>query len=138
MTKAKIKIPNIPSEKKNLISDKVATTRGREDETSLHFQISFKYYKNNLCEIENLSSSPARKCLTKLKQIGLSNHTTMKANNLSPRPVHNSKSYSSLFHSLTPDVKIFELNLGDSSRLFYFTERHTFHIISIKNKHIEI
>lgn len=138
MARSKIKIPNISSKKKNIINDKVATIKGGEDETNLHFQISYKYYKNSLCEIEDLPTSPARKCLTKLKQIGLSNHTTMMDNNLKPRPVHNSKSYKSLFHNLSPDINMFELNLGDSSRLFYFTVGHTFHIVSIKNKHIEI
>lgn len=108
-----------------------------EDESKAYFKISYKYYKSNLCEIDDLPASPARKCLTKIKQLGQSNNKTLMENNIRPKPVYNSGSYKTLFSSLSDDVNLYEIDLGDSSRLFYFTVENILHIVAIKNSHMK-
>jgi hypothetical protein len=68
-----------------------------------------------------LQASAARKCLSRLKQLGQSNHKNLRENNINPRPVYNKGRYKALFSKLTDDVDLFEIDLGDASRLFYFT-----------------
>lgn len=137
MSKNNKKIPKIDSKQKRLINNSVAIVDTDEDESTAHFKISYKYYNTNFCEIDNLHVSCARKCLIKLKLIGQSNRKTLYNNNIRPKPVHNSGNYKTLFSKLDDDVDLFEIQLGDASRLFYFTVGHLFHIVSIKNSHIE-
>lgn len=129
-------IPNV-SKSKHLLNDKVALVAGDEDESTSQFTISYKYYNSNLCEIEDLQASAARKCLGRLKQLGQSSHKNLRENNINPRPVHNAGRYKVLFSKLTPDVDLFEIDLGDASRLFFFTVGNLLHIVSIKNSHIK-
>ena len=136
MVKKKKEIPS-PKKTKYLLNDKVALIEDHEDESKLHFKLSFKYYKSDLCEIDFLPIGSARKCLTKLKQLGQSNHRTLLENNIRPRPIYNSGNYKILFNKLNEDVNLYEIDLGDSSRLFYFTVGHLLHVVSIKNSHIK-
>lgn len=130
------KIPN-NAKQKHLINDKVGLLEGEEDESYLHFKISYKYYNSHLCEIEDLPVSSARKCLTKLKQLGQSNHKTLYENNIRPKAVQNSGHYEALFSKLDADIDLLEIDLGSASRLFYFTVGHLLYIVSIKNSHIK-
>jgi hypothetical protein len=131
------KIPNPALRGQRLLDDKVALVDKEEDESNPHFKISYQYYNSSLCEIDNLSVSSARKCLTKLKHFGQSNNKTLCEKNILPRPVHNRGSYKALFSKLSDDVDLFEIDLGEASRLFYFTVGHLLHIVSIKNSHIK-
>jgi hypothetical protein len=137
MAKKNNKIPNISPKQKHLLNDKVALVENDEDESNPHFKISYKYYNSNLCEIKDLQGSSARKCLDKLKQFGQSNHKTLFENNIRPKKVHNAGNYRTLFSNLSGDVDLFEIDLGDASRLFYFIVGHLLHIVSIKNSHIK-
>jgi hypothetical protein len=132
--KQKNLIPN-PPHSKGLLPNSVALTKEKIDEG--RFKISFDYYNDNHCEIEDLQTSPARKCLSKLKQIGRSTHKTLAENNINPKSVINSGHYKALFSKLSPEVNLFEIDIGSASRLFYFIVGNLFHIVSIKSSHIK-
>ncbi|MGC1878066.1 MAG: hypothetical protein WA347_08770 [Rhabdochlamydiaceae bacterium] len=132
--KPKRLIPS-PLHSKQLLPSSLALTKEKVDEGQ--FRISFDHYNDNLCEIDDLQSSPARKCLSKLKQIGRSTHKTLAENNINPKPIDNSGRYKELFSKLSPDVSLFEIDIGSASRLFYFIVGNLFHIVSIKNSHIK-
>jgi hypothetical protein len=132
----KKKLPK-PPRKKHLLNDRVALIEGEVDESRQNFKISFDHYKSNLCEIDDLEVSSARKCLTKLKQFGQSNHKTLFENNIRSTPIKRSGSYKALFSKLSDDVDLFEIDIGQSSRLFYFIFESLICIVAIKNSHFK-
>jgi hypothetical protein len=109
------KIPN-PPHSRHLLANSVALIDKKADEQK--FRISFDFYNENLCEIDGLEISSAKKCLVKLKQIGRSTHKTLIENNVQPRPVHNSGAYKGLFSKLTADVSLFEIDIGKLAGCF--------------------
>jgi len=128
-------IPNVPHSK-HLLNDHVALIRAK-DEVEPKLKISFDYYNSNLCEIEDLQISPARKCLMKFKQIGQSTPKTLFENNVRSEPVRRTGRYLELFSKLSDDVDLFEIDIGSASRLFYFTVGYLVHVVSIKNSHFK-
>ena len=132
--KAKGKLPKL-SKKKRLLDDSFALIDGDEDKHHQNFKLSFDYYKSDLCEIGNLGTSSARKCLTNLKQLGQSNHQTLLENNIRPTRIKCSGRYKALFSKLSEDVDLFEITIGEAGRLFYFIADRLIHIVSIKNSH---
>lgn len=132
----KKKLPK-PSQQKQLINAKVALIDGDEDDSNRNFKISFDYYNDCLCEIDELEIGSARKCLTKLKQLGQSNHKTLFNNNIRPTPIKRSGRYKALFSKLSDDVDLFEIDIGQASRLFYFIVGHLLCVVSIKNSHFK-
>jgi hypothetical protein len=127
-------IPN-PHFSNQRLANSVALIKEKPDEGK--FRISFDYYNDNLCEIDDLQTSPARKCLNKLKQIGRSTHKTLSENNINPKTVICAGHYKELFSKLSPDVNLFEIDIGSSGRLFYFIVGSLFHIVSVKNSHFK-
>jgi len=133
------RIPVFSPQKNKRIPPESAKIYNPNDESN-RFKISFDFYDEKICEIENLEKSLARNCLKKLKQIGKSNPQKLRED-FKSTPIKNSGHYKIFYKNLTPDVRVFELYPGKSSRIFYFIKRdlshNFFHIISIKNKHLE-
>jgi hypothetical protein len=122
---------------KGLLPDKIALVKGFENGDVPNFKISYDYYDGNHCEIEDLAVAAARKCLIKLKYIGQSNPKTLIEKNIKSKPVIRTGRYLALFSKLTDDVNLFEIDIGEASRLFYFILGNLFHIVAIKNSHIK-
>lgn len=131
------KLPK-PDRGNHLLDSKVALIKHGNDSGHQNFKISYDYYNDNLCEIDDLEISCARKCLTKLVHLGKSNCKTLHEKNLKPKPVVEKGEYKKLFSKLSPDVTVFELTIGAKSRMFYFITENIVHIISIKNSHFNI
>jgi hypothetical protein len=133
------RIPVSSLQKNKRIPPELAKIYSPNDKSN-SFKISFDFYDEKICEIDNLNKSLTKKCLITLKQIGKYNYQNF-VEKLKPTSVKNSGHYKIFYKNVTPDVEISELYLGKSSRMFYFIKKHLsynfFHIISIKNKHLE-
>ena len=137
MPKNKKRIPDPTPVPSNRLHSELALIRGEEDGSAHNFRLSFDYYKENMCEIEDLDMSSARKCLTKFKHLGKSNHKNIFEKNIRHKSVIRTGRYKELFSSLSADVSLFEIDLGSASRLFYFTVRNIVHVVAIKNSHVK-
>lgn len=133
--KQKIKIPKTVAQVRvnSKIPDKVAQLLGLDR----NYVISFKYYRDNLCEMKLLEKNKPKECLQILKRIGKTQIGKLAESNIDRIPIKNSGEYKKLFHQTTPDVQIFEHKVQNTSRIFYFTSAHEFHIVAITNSHLE-
>jgi len=102
------------------------------------FIISFRYYCDDLCEINYLEKNCARSALRDLRLIGKCNNLhSLKDNNIGIYGIVNNGEYRKLFRKLSPDIEIREHRLQNTARLFYFIARNLFYIRAIKNSHFE-
>ncbi len=101
------------------------------------FQISFRYYKEKMCEISYLEKNRARETLKVLKTVGQSTINTLKDIKLDRLPVRAVGEYARLFKGLPPDFDVFEHKTQGDSRLFYSSADNLFFVILIKNNHFD-
>lgn len=120
----------------NKISDRVAQLSDQLDEKS-NYVITYKFYKDDLCELDSLEKNRPKECLKILKRIGQTMLGKLHENNIDRLRIDNLGEYKKLFNKLTPDTKIFEHKVQGTSRIFYFTRDYEFHIVAITNKHFE-
>lgn len=120
----------------NIISPEVAV-QPIPHITNQFYNISFKYYKKNKCEIKGIDKSGhLKKMLLWVRDVGLST-----APDEIPQSEHvqNIGNYSFLFDGLDEDVEIKEFKSGGTCRIFYFIDEYykVVNILLIKNAHIE-
>lgn len=120
----------------NKIPDKVAQLSDRSDQAS-NYVITYKFYNESLCELDLLEKNRPKVCLQIIKRIGQTTLGQLHKNHIDCFRIENSGEYRKLFNKLTPDTKIFEHKLQGTSRIFYFTRGHEFHIVAITNNHLE-
>lgn len=84
-----------------------------------------------------LEKNRPKVCLQIIKRIGQTVLGNLYKNNIDCLRIENAGEYKKFFNKLTPDTKIFEHKLQGTSRIFYFTRGHEFHIVAITNSHLE-
>lgn len=130
----------IPSPKRDsghLIPDKIAIISDSTEIESLPFHLSFEYYNNKLCEIQDLNRNIPKRALINLKTIGRCNYKTLKQNGIDILPVSNSGEYTKVYAKLPPDIDLKEHKISGTARIFYFIVSRVFHIVCFKNSHFE-
>ncbi|OGM75164.1 hypothetical protein A2382_04375 [Candidatus Woesebacteria bacterium RIFOXYB1_FULL_38_16] len=107
--------------------------RDLETETLL---ISFRFYKDKICELEKLNKSAVtKKALRCLKNAGLSTRRDLPKLGFNMQSVANEGEYKELFYGLSPDVEMKHEKIGEYERLFYFIDSKYLHVVAFKNKH---
>jgi len=128
----------VPKFKEGKIPEASASSIIRKDPEESFYLISFRYYRNDLCEIKDLLKNRGRAGLDALKKIGQSNFRTLHSNGINPLPVEKNGEYTKLFTQLpSPDVDMKEHKLQGESRIFFFLEDIKFNVIAITNSHFE-
>jgi hypothetical protein len=111
------KIAPVKKQNREKISDRVAQLSSESDLETKGFLISYCYYKNKECEVNDLQKVPAQKTLKKLITIGQSlSLEHLKEQNVRIENVINSNSYRKLYHGVPPDVDILETCISKAGR----------------------
>jgi len=111
----------------------------KDDPEEKFYRISFRYYRNDLCQIKTLLKNRGREGLNAIKKIGQSTRRTLYQNGINFYPVQNNGAYSILFARLpSRDVELKEHKLQGESRIFFFLdEDDMFQVIAITDIHLE-
>jgi hypothetical protein len=115
------------------IPDKVAQV-ARQDQNYL---ISFKHYREDLCEIDLLDKNKPKECIKVFKRASQASLGKLNEKNIDRIPIKNSGEYKKLFNRLTNEVSLYEHKVQNTARIFYFVSAHEFHVIAITNNHFE-
>lgn len=124
--------------KNKLLNKRVSKHRGLIEPDISYLQISFKYYKDKLCEIRELEKGNARRFLKDIRNIGKSTIYTLRENNIDSISVSNRGEYTKLFNGLPSYVnELMEHKGNGTSRIFYFCIDTEFNVIAITQNHFE-
>jgi hypothetical protein len=124
--------------RRQVIPAEAALQKDKSDIETKNYLISFASYKENMCQIQDLNTSCARKLLTILRNIGnkCTSYKDLSQIGLNMKPVGNQGEYNGLYKNLTEDVELFEHYLSEDARLFYFVSPvMLFEVVAIRNKH---
>ena len=103
------------------------------------FLISFKYYRDDLCEIISLLKNGGRRGLLNIRTIGSCyDKPTLNGRNIDTIPVGRDGAYKVLYNSLSPDIEILEHKIQSTARIFYFIANQYFYVRAITNNHFEL
>lgn len=127
----------IPNELARVASGRIPNDVARLPGGDKHYVISFKYYNDKLCEIDDLTKNSPKACLQLFKKITRTTLGNLRNENIDQLRIHNSGDYKRLFNSLTHEVDLFEHKLQATSRIFYFISANEFHIVAITQNHLE-
>jgi len=114
-----------------------------EDIEAENFLFSFKFYKNKLCQLNDLQSSYLKKILKFFKTVGkLYSQSEFNENNITIKQVRYSGEYKILYNRIPQDVDIFEYRIGDSQRIFFWIlstiKQNIIYLICLRNRHFEV
>jgi hypothetical protein len=110
-----------------------------EDPEAKTFLLSFKYYRDDLCEIVNLNKNGGRRGLLNMRIIGKCyDKSSLKENNIDTDFVANNGAYKTLYNGLAPDIEVLEHKIQSTARLFYFITDKFFYVRAITNTHFEL
>jgi len=130
--------PSIETERVGILPSSVAEFRQQEDNEANAFVVSYYYYNDDECEVESLIKNIARSALQDLRKIGsLSKRQDFARLGIGAKPVRNKNAYKSLFNRLPIDIDLLQHKISGNSRMFYFLINQSFHLVAIKNSHIE-
>jgi len=105
------------------------------------YLISFANYNKNMCEIKDLQSSPARKAISFLREVGTSIFSSkdFQKIGLEIKPVSDSNTYQPLFNRLPKDTELKEVKISGSGRLFYFDlePERTLFVVAVRENHLD-
>lgn len=134
--------PNIPSSVAQ--SPKLPDTLSFLD--GLNYQLIFKRYKHNQCELSSLVPQTARALLNKFSAITEFNNKTIRNTNLIRDKVNNTGVYAPLYDRLEDDIELVEIKFAETGRIFcYFVDDHPHGddrvsnyccIIAVKTRHL--
>jgi len=128
----------VPQFKEGRIPEASASSTIKKDPEEDTYLISFRYYRNDLCEIKDLIKNRGKAGLDAIKRIGQSTFRSLYNNGINFWPVENRGVYSKLFSKLpSPDIDMKEHKLQGESRIFFFIENVNFNIVAITNDHLE-
>lgn len=128
-----------PIRENKYIPETAAQISQSKDPEYEKFAITFKYYRDDLCEILDLEKHGGRKALMNLRTVGnCYNKITLKQNNIDILSVVNSGAYKKLYSNLSPDVDLMEHKIQSTARIFYFIAGKYFCVRAITNRHFEI
>ncbi len=123
---------------KGRIPNSVAQLPSLEDPESEPFKLSFRHYKDKLCEINSLLKNAPKRLLMDLKKVGqLNNISQFQQKGISIIGVTNAGAYKVLFNKLPPDIEMKEHKIQGEQRLFYFIIKDIVHIVCIKSSHFD-
>lgn len=125
-------------EKNRYIPNTAAQLPQNVDPEAKPFLISFKHYRDDLCQIENLVKNGARRALKNIRSIGKCyDRASLHEQNIDILPVGKPGAYATLYNGLSPDIEILEHKIQSTARLFYFIAGNHFFIRAITNTHFE-
>lgn len=101
------------------------------------YLLSFKYYREDLCEIDLLEKNRPKECIQVLKRASQAKVGSLKECNVDRIRVNGSGAYKKLFYRIPEDTELFEHKVQGTSRIFYFTAMHYFYVVAITNNHYE-
>ena len=132
-------IPHLPKEKRQKIKDNFASWNEQGEPEGTLFNISYKYYLEKECGINNFVSGSYKAFTKYLKDIGksanLSDLKTCFGHKL--KRVENKGEYKKIYNKLSDDEEVFEINLSTTNRLFFFIVENFFYIRALRAKHFE-
>jgi hypothetical protein len=106
------------------------------DKLKENFLFSFVHYKIGQCGLKNLNDQSSKQLIKKLKNINETKVCDLPKSRLIRDDVKNSGDYTNLYHGLSPDVEIKEVEFSDRGRIFvYFVERYVC-VVAINPNHI--
>lgn len=139
MQNSKSAIPQWKPKETKILDERVTLNPLEKDSESDIFRISFRYYKDKLCEVPILHKNIAKKVLEDLKKIGrCCDIQSLKEKNIDTIRVFPVGDYKKLFtQPLSEDTDMKEHKVSGPSRLFYFISGKMFNIVAITNNHYE-
>jgi len=126
--------PSIPKTKIPFEVTNIPNNRDFEDDP---YYISFEYYNNKECEVEELPKKSVSCILNDLKIICKSKEKNLRHSGIGCDSVYDSGEYSGIFKGLPDGVEVKEHKFHGTRRLYYFLLRHVFYVICTSNKHKE-
>ncbi|MEI6144331.1 MAG: hypothetical protein WCP91_01890 [Candidatus Berkelbacteria bacterium] len=138
-SKNSYKIPDyIKRENETRFPKSLVESLRQDDKEASCFVISYRYYKDKLCEVRDLLKNCHLQVLQDLRTIGkLSNFKDFYQNGIGSDPIDNTNTYAELYDGLPEFTKLKENGIQGTARLFYFTQERIFHIVAITNAHKE-
>jgi len=106
-------------------------------EVSDTYVLSFKYYREDLCEIDFLEKNRPKECIRVFKRITQTKVGCLQTNNIDRISIKDSGDYKKLFRRLTDGISLYEHKVQGTSRIFYFTSLNHFYVVAITNNHYE-
>jgi len=131
---------SLTKKKRGRIKSGVALSPNPADSEIQNFVVSFKYYNDKFCGIEELQRSQLKKALINLRIIGsLKTINDFKNNKIDYIDVDYGGDYKKLYRKLPRDAEVKEHKLGLKERMFYFVlkDKKIFELIAISNTHFE-
>ncbi len=108
------------------------------DPEAKQFLISFKHYRDDLCQIDYLVKNTGRKGLMNMRVVGRCyDRSSLKSHNIDITPVSNAGAYKVLYSGLPDDAEILEHRIQSTARLFYFIVGNNFYVRAITSTHFE-
>lgn len=134
-----IQLPKLEQSSKGLLKESFANLPGEDNKEAVPFHISYFYYNDKLCELNELRKNMPKKVLNDLRKIGrLCNVSDFKANGIDHDPIVNAGNYKPLFHNLPTDADLRESRIQSDGRMFYFVINKTVYLVLLKNTHFEV
>ena len=102
--------------------------------------ICFYYYKDKECQIKELDASPAKKALQRIRDIGklkALDFGSFNKGNLHIKKIERVGNYRKLYYELPAEEELYEIDISNSGRIFFFMVQNVCYIVVIKNKHVE-
>lgn len=130
------KIPNISAKTNSRIPANATNVRDQIDPEWLNFVINFSNYLERKCWIDEFDKLwNCKNAIKQLKKMG-----TVSLHELVPRDtLENNPRYWWLYSWLTsPEIKIKEIAVSWTGRIFYYVVWRTIYIRSIKGNHVDL
>jgi len=133
------KIPDwVPEKASEIIPEAVAENIGNSDPEAQPFMISYQYYNDRECGLQNLGKNGPKKVLEHYRIIGSCSTTRdFTRHHIKAKSITNLGEYSKLFKHLPPDIDLLENIIQGVERYFYFVVDNIFYVVSISNSHYE-
>ncbi len=124
--------------KEKFFQPDVANIREKKDIEEEKFLISFGFYNNDECQINNLDRRKPHELLHKLKKISnLTSFLEFYDSGINTTIVKNRNDYKRFCKTVPVGYKTYEDEIQGTARLFYFIMEKIFYVVCITNTHPE-
>ncbi|MDD5689202.1 MAG: hypothetical protein PHQ76_02850 [Caldisericia bacterium] len=135
------KIPQPQIEKTVLIPDTVAEIpEDKIDKEAEQLVISYRYYLDKFCGLEEYKLSQLKKSLKIFRKIGsLCTLKQFQKNDIRYDLVKNNGGYKMLYNNLPEDIDLLEHKIGETERVFFWVDdnKNKFYLRCLSKKHFE-